>query len=191
MYSVLTIYDVGFRPIFQDDVSDNNTDPLPDDVWLFTDPVAKVMYSQKEKLNELEWDIRNYVMYKGRWSPDELQFRRELRRLVNACILTPKNSFGHLSPHPTIYSAVKDGAMVIGGVVYNFNAGDEIVFEPWLERLSHPGLVGPLRIGRLDTINKCFLSCDAFPQFEKSGENDFAILHQILYCPRYGSLRPG
>ena len=53
MYSVLTVYDVGFQPIFQDDVSDYGTDPLPDDVWLFTDPVAKAMYSQQEKLNEL------------------------------------------------------------------------------------------------------------------------------------------
>jgi len=68
--------------------------------------------------------------------------------------------------------------------VFNFKAGDEIVFEPWLSRLSHPGLAGPLRIGRLDTVSKCFLSCEAFPQCEKYCDKDFLILHQILYCPK-------
>jgi hypothetical protein len=142
------------------------------------------MYFRQGRLEELEWDIRNYVMYQGRWSPDELQFGRELLRLLRSSVLAPKYSFGHLSPHPTIYSAAKEGAMVISGVVFNFDVGDEIVFEPWLSRLSHPGLVGPLRIGQLDTLNKCLLSYEAFPQCEKYGDKDFVILHEILYCPK-------
>ncbi len=184
MYSVLTKYQPDYLTVFLADRDRVFGEPRSDDVWLFTDPAAKANYSQRGELNQLEGDIRNFVMYNGRWSPDELQFKREVQRLLRSGVLTPKNSFGHLSPHPTIYSADREGAILISGVVFNFDVGDEIVFEPWLSRLSHPGLAGPLRIGRLDTVKKCFLSYEAFPQFEKYGDKDFVILHQILYCPK-------
>jgi hypothetical protein len=184
MYSVLTNHQFNGQTLLLADQDEIAEEPRPDDVWLFTDPGAKAYYSKRGQLDQLKWDIRNYVMYNGRWSPDELQYRRETQRLLRAGVLTRKNSFGHLSPHPSIYSAGQEGAMIIGGVVFNFDAGDEIVFEPWLSRLSHPGLAGPLRIGRLDTVSKCFLSQEVFPQFEKYGNKDFVILHQILYCPK-------
>lgn len=184
MYSVLTNYPSNDQKLLLADRDDISREPRSDDVWLFTDPAAKAYYSRRGQLDQLEWDIRNFVMYNGRWSSDELQYWRETRRLLRSGVLTPKNSFGHLSPHPTIYSADDEGAIVIGGVVFNFDVGDEIVFEPWLSRLSHPGLAGPLRIGRLDTVSKCFLSQEAFPQCEKYGDRDFVILHQILYCPK-------
>jgi hypothetical protein len=184
MYSVLTNYQPNYQKLLLADRDGLAGEPRPDDVWLFTDPAAKANYFQHGELDQLEWDIRNYVMYNGRWSSDELQFKREVRRLLRSGVFTPKNSFGHLSPHPTIYSADREGAIVIGGVVFNFDVGDEVVFEPWLSRLSHPGLAGPVRIGRLDTVNKCFLSHEAFPQCEKYCDKDFVILHQILYCPK-------
>lgn len=184
MYSVLTKYQPDFQRVILADRVGFAEEPKPDDVWLFTDPAAKEKYSRLGTLDQLEWDIRNFVMYNGRWSSDELQFKREIERLLRSGVLTPKDSFGHLSPHPTIYSADQDGAIVISGVVFNFDAGDEIVFEPWLSRLSHPGLAGPLRIGRLDTVNKWILSNEAFPQCEKYCDKDFVILHQILYLPK-------
>lgn len=184
MYSVLTSYPADFQKMLLINRESLVEEPSPNDVWLFTHPAAMATYSRQGLLDRLERDIRNYVMYNGRWSSDELQFKREVQRLLQSYVLTPKNSFGHLSPHPTIYSADQKGAIVIGGVVFNFDAGDEIVFEPWLSRLSHPGLAGPLRIGQLDTVNKCFLSYEAFPQCEKYVDKDFVILHQILYCPK-------
>jgi hypothetical protein len=184
MYSVLTKYQPEIPMAILADQDSLVREPRPDDVWLFTDPVAKANYSRRGQLDQLEWDIRNYVMYNGRWGSDELQFKREVQRLLRSGVLTPKNSFGHVSPHPTIYSADREGAIVISGVVFNFDVGDEIVFEPWLSRLSHPGLAGPLRIGCLDTVNKYFLSYEAFPQCEKYSAMDFVILHQILYCPK-------
>ena len=184
MYSVLTNNQPNYQKLLLANQDDVAGEPHPDDVWLFTDPTAKANYSRRGMLEQLEWDIRNFVMYNGRWSSDELQFWREAHRLLRSGVLTPKNSFGHLSPHPTIYSAEYEGAIVIGGMVFNFDVGDEIVFEPWLSRLSHPGLAGPLRIGRLDTVSKCFLSHEAYPQCKKYGDKDFVILHQILYCPK-------
>lgn len=184
MYSVLSSYQPDFQKVLLASREGLLREPSPNDVWLFTAPAAKAEYSRQGLLDLLERDIRNYVMYKGRWGSDELQFKREVQHLLQSYVLAPKNSFGHLSPHPTIYSADEEGAIVIGGVVFNFKAGDEIVFEPWLSRLSHPGLAGPLRIGRLDTVNKCVLSDEAFPQCEKYGDKDFLILHQILYCPK-------
>jgi hypothetical protein len=184
MYSVLTSHQPDLQKMLLARRESQMGEPSPNDVWLFTDPAAKEKYARQGLLDRLESDIRNYVMYNGRWSSDELQYKREVERLQRACVLTPKNSFGHLSPHPTIYSAEQKGAIVIGGVIFNFDVGDEIVFEPWLSRVSHPGLAGPLRIGRLDTVNRCFLSDEAFPQCEKYGNKDFVILHQILYCPK-------
>jgi hypothetical protein len=183
MYSVLTSYRPDLQNVLYTSRESHVGEPPPNDVWLFTDPAAKEKYARQGLLDRLERDIRNYVMYNGRWSSDELQFKHEVQRLQQSCVLAPKNSFGHLSPHPSIYLAKEKGAIVISGVVFNFNIGDEIVFEPWLSRLSHPGLAGPLRIGRLDTVSKCFLSAEAFPQCEKYGDKDFMILHQILYSP--------
>jgi hypothetical protein len=120
-------------------------------------------------------------MFENAWGPDELEFKREINRLVRSKTLTPRSAFGHLSPHPTIYQANTDGVLQICGEHYYFKSGEDIVFEPWPARLAHPGLIGPLRIGRLAPAIFFDLCCDEFPQLDGLSPKRLALLHHIAY----------
>ena len=166
---------------FQEIINAAGDEPDPGDVWLFTDPAAKTYYAKEGKLARLEQDIRKYVMFFGRWGPDELEFKREIDRLLYFNVLAPRPAFGHLCPHPTIYRAMREGKIRLIDEQFPFRIGEDIVFEPWIARVSHPGLVGPLRIGWLDTTKRFLLCCEAFPQIKELLDRDLKILHKILY----------
>lgn len=168
------------RYLSHTDTTAASPDPRPSDLWLFTDPVAQAIYAQQGKRDRLREDISTYVMYGGQWSPDELEFKREVRRLLCEGRLIPKGTFGYLSPHPTVYQAISEGVLRVDGGKFYFHAGDDIVFEPWLARVSLPGLAGPVRIGRLRTITAFCLCCEAFPKVGEFCERALAILRQTL-----------
>jgi hypothetical protein len=163
------------------DTKGDGNAPNPEDLWLFTDPSARLMYFRQGRLAQLRWDIRTHAMCNWRWSPDELEFKRELKRLIKARLLKALPAFGDLSPHPTIYQAIEDGAVEVAGEKYYFSIGNQIVFEPWLVRLSRPGLRGPVRIGHLDITTKYRLCCEAFPELDGLYEKDILALHNTLY----------
>lgn len=183
MYSVRTIVADPFVISFLDTSNVIGDEPDPSDVWLFTDPAAKAYYASEGKLASLEQDIRKYVMFNGRWWPDELDLKREIDRLCYLDILVPRSACGHLCPHPTIYRAMREGKIQIIDEYFHFRLGDDIVFEPWISRISHPGLVGPLRIGLLDTTKRYYLCCEEIPQIKEMLERDLNILHKTLYTP--------
>lgn len=153
----------------------------PTDPWLFTDPLAIEIYRQNNRLEALEEDIFTYVMYDGQWSPEEMGCQYEIRRLLEAGLLASKGCFGDLSPHPTLYSAQERGVLTIAGKKIYFKTGDQLIFEPWLERLARPGLAWPVRVGyvRQDT-GKLRLCCDAFPQVCIHCDQTRALMRQIL-----------
>lgn len=181
MYSVLktSTRTPNIRP--HADTDGDGRDPLPDDPWLFTDPDAKAIYLRRGRLAHLERDIRFYVMFNGQWSSDELAFKREVHRLLITGTLVSQPAFGYLSPHPTIYRAIDEGSLAVGSRKFHFAIGDEVVFEPRLSRLYHPGLTGPLRIGRMDTTTHIRLCCEAFPLLKDLHDRDFAALNEILF----------
>ena len=180
MYEILKAWADDPRYLSHTDTTAASPDPGPSDLWLFTDPVAQAIYAQQGQRDRLRADICTYVMYGGQWSPDELQFKREIRRLLCEGLLIPKGTFGYLSPHPTVYQAISEGVLRVDGGKYYFHAGDDVVFEPWLARVSLPGLVGPVRIGRLRTITTFCLCGEAFPKAGELCERAFAILRQTL-----------
>jgi hypothetical protein len=183
MFSITGVIVNSSKPLSYTKCDEGDLDPHPGDIWLFTDPRAKKIYSDEGRLAELEMDVCTYVMYNEHWNTDEIQFKHELNRLLNSGKLAPAHAFGHLSPHPTIYRAMDSGVIQVSGEIYRFDLWDDVVFVPWLERLSHPCLAGPLRIGHFDPIKKRYLSPEAFPQVAGYGHKDFAILHRILYNP--------
>ena len=142
--------------------------------------MACAFYSHNERLDQLKEDVLTYVMYDGQWAPDEMEFEREIRRLLRSCVLEPKDTFGYLSPHPTVYRATGEGVTEIAGRKYHFFAGQDIVFAPWLARVSRPSLIGPMWIGRLQSINDPCLSCEAFPRVSQLCERALGILRQTL-----------
>ena len=148
--------------------------------WLFTDPVARALYAQQGRLDQLKADVLAYVMYEGRWASDELEFEREIWRLLRSNVLQPKDTFSHLSPHPTVYRATGEGVMEIAGRKHHFFAGQDIVFAPWLARVSRPSFIGPMWIGRHQSINDLCLSCEAFPRVSQLCECALGIFRQTL-----------
>lgn len=166
---------------------DPATDDLgADDLWRFTDPVAQAFYRHEGRLDQLQEDVQAYAMCAGRWAPDELEYDQEIRRLVRANVLYPKGTFGYLSPHPTVYRATTDGVLEIAGQKHHFGAAQDIAFVPWLARVCCPGLTGPVRIGRLQSIRTLCLNCEAFPRVSMLCERALAILQQTLPTWRQG-----
>ncbi len=162
------------------DTTPADPEPQPDNPWLFTDPAARAIYARQGRIDQLKHDILTFVMCEGQWSPDELQLKCEIRRLLGTNVLQPKGAFGYLSPHPTVYRAANEGVLEITGHKLHFEIGQDVVFEPWLARVHYPGLPGPVRIGRLRSAPDVCLCCDAFPKVGELCERALAILRQTL-----------
>ncbi len=111
------------------DTTADSPDPDPNDIWLLTDPDARDEYAKRNELREFEHDIRFQVMRGGAWLTDELDYKREIRRLLRKGVLADKGSYWYVSPHPTVYRAMRDGALAVAGRTHRFRAGDDIVFQ--------------------------------------------------------------
>lgn len=180
------MYDILYPPVNGNSESNPSwsdalaADPSEADFWRFTDPVALALYRQEGRLDQLQDDVLAYVRWNGRWAPDELEYGQEIRRLLRASVLQPKGTFGYLSPHPTVYRAAGEGVLEIAGQRHHFGATDSIMFVPWLARVVSPGITGPVRIGRLQSISHLCLSCEAFPSVSALCERALSILRQTL-----------
>lgn len=162
------------------DTTASSPDPSPSDPWLFTDPFARDLYIQRNLIDRLEEDIRTYVMYDECWTLEELEYKLEVRQLLRGGFIAPVGDFGYVSPHPTVYRALKVGVLIVCRRRYTLNAGDDLIFEPWLERYSDPGLNGPLGVGQLYHVSSPILCYDAFPHVCIHCDNTLAIMRQIL-----------
>ncbi|MFQ5408782.1 MAG: hypothetical protein ACE5FI_10245 [Anaerolineales bacterium] len=143
--------------ISRTDTTADSPDPEPDDVWAFTDPDARETYVQQGRLSKLEHDIRFEVMRAGPWQPEELEYKREIRRLLREGAVADKGTYWFTSPFPTVYRATREGTLAVGGKEYRFGAGDDIVFQCRMTRDMNPKLSGPLLIDQLRPTDKAQL----------------------------------
>lgn len=180
MYGILNSTVNGKHDCFQSDTTSASPDPSPTDPWLFTDPLALEIYQRQGRLRELEEDIRTYVMDDGEWAAEDLEAKYEIRRLLREGLLIPGHSFGYLSPHPSTYHAKDEGELKIAGQRVTFGRSDDVVFEPWLARVAHPALAGSVWVGRLLSVTRLCLCCEAFPHVCIHCEKTLAIMRQIL-----------
>ncbi len=139
------------------DTTPDSPDPDPNDIWLFTDPDARESYARQGKLRELEHDIRFEVMRGGPWHPEELEYKREIRRLLREGIIEDKGTYWYASPHPTVYRARRSGALTIGGQRIPFRAGDDIVFQCRMTCNMNPDLTTPVLVANLKPTEKTML----------------------------------
>jgi hypothetical protein len=139
------------------DTTADSPDPDPNDLWAFTDPDAREMFEHEERLPELEQDIRYEVMRAGPWQPEELEYKREIRRLLGEGLIVDKGSYWFASPFSTVYRAVRGGSLRVAGREYPFRAGDDIVFQCRMTRDKNPTLTGPLSVARLQPTDKAKL----------------------------------
>ena len=156
--------------VSRSDTTSSSPDPKPDDIWAFTDPDARDVYIQKGKQNELEHDIRFEVMRGSSWLPEELEFKREIRRLLREDVIADKGSYWFTSPFPTVYKATRDGSLTIGEKKNLFRQGDDIVFQCRMTRDMNPKLSDPVLIARLQPTKKAMLCGDMGGAMKGMGE---------------------
>ncbi len=143
--------------ITRTDTTADNVDPDPNEIWAFTDPDARDSYKTKGELSTLEHDIRYEVMRGGPWQPEELEYKREIRRLLREEAITDKGTYWFTSPFPTVYRAVRRGSLTMAGKEYRFRAGDDIVFQCRMTRDMNAELTGPVLVARLQPTKKSML----------------------------------
>lgn len=130
------------------DTTSDSPDPNPKDIWAFTDPDAREAYSRAGKLGTLEHDIRYEVMRGGDWLPEELEYKREIRRLLRKGAVADKGSYWFASPFPTVYRALRGGSLTVAGREYKFREGEDIVFQCRMSRDMNRQLSGPVLVDR-------------------------------------------
>lgn len=139
------------------DTAANDPDPDPNDIWAFTDPDARDAYARRGDLEKLEHDIRYEVMRDEPWQPEELEFKRETRRLLKERVIADKGSYWFSSPFPTVYRALRDSSLTISGKEFSFEEGDDIVFQCRMTRDMNPTHTGPVLLDRLSPTDKARL----------------------------------
>ncbi|MBI3760423.1 MAG: zinc ribbon domain-containing protein [Chloroflexi bacterium] len=134
-----------------------------DDVWLFTDPVARARFEFNGTLDELEHDIRYEVLRGRTWSDLDRECKRELDRLEREGLIRKLASFWALSPFPTVYRARQDGELTLGGRRFSFRKGQELVWACPMTRdrfeLDDPILIGDFASERVQHL--CGAMADA------------------------------
>lgn len=131
------------------DTTPDSPDPNPNDVWIFTDPDARDEYARRGQLDLLAQDITYEVLRGGAWQNEELEYKREIRRLLRNGLIADKGTYWFRSPHPTVYRARGNGVLTIAGKAYRFRAGDDLVFQCRMERDDSKVDSDPLMIARL------------------------------------------
>ena len=142
------------------DTTAESPDPDPNDIWALTDPDARDEYAKRNAVQQFEHDIRFEVMRGGPWTPEELAYKSEIRRLLREGALVDKGSYWYVSPHPTVYRAVRDGALSIAGHAYGFRTGDDIVFQCRMERDKETDDPGPVLVAHLQPGDKPMLCAE-------------------------------
>lgn len=144
------------------DTTADDPDPDPNDMWAFTDPDAREEYIRRDQLQRLEHDIRYEVMRGGPWQPEELEYKSEIRLLLREGVISDKGTYWYRSPHPTVYRANSQGALSVGGRVYRFRTGDELVFQCRMERDEAEEDQGPVLVAHFNPTKKAYL-CGEMP----------------------------
>ncbi len=139
------------------DTTANSPDPDPNDLWIFTDPDARDVHAEQGRLKELTHDIQYEVMRAGSWESEELEYKLEIRRLLQESTITDKGSYWFSSPFPTVYRATRDGFLSISGTEYHFRTGNDVVFQCRMTRDANPDLTGPVLITYLQLTDKSML----------------------------------
>ncbi len=139
------------------DTTSNSPDPDPNDFWIFTDPDARDVHARQGRLNELAHDIQYEVMRAGPWKPEELEYKYEIRRLLQEGTITDKGTYWFTSPFPTVYRATRDGSLTINGIEYRFRTRNDIVFQCRMVRDTNPDFGGPVLVGYLQPTDKSVL----------------------------------
>lgn len=141
----------------QADTHAGDGEPDPSNPWLFTDPDARVEFERNGSPDRLLRDIVYEVMRGGTWNADELDYKRGIIRLLQEGAVEDKGTYWYMSPFPTVYRALRDGSLKVGGESLDFKRGDDLVFQCRMTRDSQRAGTGPCLIARLQTTDRAML----------------------------------
>ncbi len=127
-----------------------------EDVWLMTDVVARARYEFEGRLDKLEQDIRFEVMRGQDWSALDRAYAAEINRLETEGVVRKLATFWAISPHPSVYRALRDGELNLKGNRIPFKKGDDIVWACPMTRdrfnLDWPVLIGDFQDQRTQQL---------------------------------------
>jgi len=143
--------------VSQTDTRAGDPDPDPGDIWAFTDPDARASFARQGNLHALEHDIRFEVMRGEDWLPVELEYKREIRRLLEQGAVRNKGTYWFSSPFPSVYAAMRDGELTIGGKKVTFRKGEDLVFQCRMTRQANHAPDMPVLVARLSPTDRAVL----------------------------------
>jgi hypothetical protein len=127
-----------------------------EDVWQMTDPVARARYEFDGMLDQLEHDIRFEVMRGEDWTASDREYLEEMARLEQQGVVRKLASFWAVSPHPSVYRALADGEIRVGGRRLAFSERQEIIWACPMTRdrfeLDAPVLIGDFQDTRIQNL---------------------------------------
>ncbi len=122
----------------------------PADIFLMTDPIARARYEREGTLSLLENDIRYEVMREQPWQEQDLDYLRQVKILEVRRIIHRLASFWSISPHQSVYRALKRGEFCLAGKSCRFKKGQDIVWAcPMMRDLA--GIDVPVLIGNFQS----------------------------------------
>lgn len=127
-----------------------------DDVLLFSDLKAIQLYKDQGRFENFLHDLKFSVMRGESWNKDELEYAREIKRLLNEGFIVKKGVYWWTSPHPPVYYAIKEGHIRINEKFYKFTKGEEITFQCRMV-MEQRNLKVPLLIKKFTPTDKIML----------------------------------
>jgi len=79
-----------------------------DDALLFSDLKAIQLYKDQRMFEGFLHDLKFSVMRGESWNKDELEYAREIKRLLNEGIIKERGVYWWTSPHSPVYYAKKE-----------------------------------------------------------------------------------
>jgi hypothetical protein len=127
-----------------------------DNILLFSDLKATQLYKDLGMFEDFLHDLKFSVMRGESWNRDELEYAREIKRLLNEGIIVKKGVYWWTSPHSPVYCAKKEGHIRINGKFYKFTKGEEITFQCRMA-MEQMNLKAPLLIKKFKPTDKTML----------------------------------
>ncbi len=127
-----------------------------DDALLLSDLKAIQLYKDQGMFEDFLHDLKFSVMRGESWNKDELEYTREIKRLLNEGIIVKKGVYWWTSPHSPVYCAKKEGQIRINGKFYKFTKGEEITFQCRMA-MEQRNLKAPLLIKKFKPTDNIML----------------------------------
>ncbi len=86
-------------------------------------------------------DIRDNALLGGVWEYKDVEYLSQIDMLINNRIIVPTDFNYYSPPYSILYKVIKDGGLMVGGIVHNFECSkeEEIIIGDIKNKIRKPG----------------------------------------------------